>query len=661
MPVSSVSGTCVNSSSKAGFSQQVIHAAWLLKFGEQRSEGNIGWDVQLTNSPENGDIWNNSDDPQSCYGGPMTQGTFQVCPGGPSTYYDGLTSIDGTSVQMDDGATAALYWYTPHFAGNENFFSIFTNWFGSAVGPGYSYIDSTDPPSQIAPNEVINVVVRLMNTSGVTWYSDGNVPNGQHPTRLAMLDYQNNPFANTADPAWLGTQNQVKMSEPSVANGQTATFQFTLKGPLREINAYTIKFLPVLDGVRFYGNIGMQWITATPAPVYSYQVTSSTGITDALPTSFTDPVTLSIKNTGNIVWYNDSNKHIGAAPLRLLTDSPFYHNSVFYDPSTWIAPNQISMVTPEVDPGSTGTFSFNLDTPSVSGDYSDGFGLVLDGAAIYPDTSQIKINANVADYNFSVISNNLPKTLLAGQSYKGIITLKNTGFSTWYSDGNTPANTNAIRLMTAGYENTPLADSSDPNWLGTQNQIKMLTQSVAPGQTGEFDFNLIAPYNISSAALNLRLVLDGVYIVPQPINQTINIPSKTFSYTAVNGTVNPPSIMSPGQTVNLKLVALNNTNFIWYSDAAKPTAIKAGAMRLVMTDPWYRSSVFADSSDPNWLGTTNQVMMTTPEVSPGQTGEFDFTWVAPKTPGYYREHFSLVLDGYTLLPDIGMEFDTTVN
>ncbi|HEV7454724.1 MAG TPA: hypothetical protein VGO07_05695, partial [Candidatus Saccharimonadales bacterium] len=37
--VSTVNGTCVNSSAKAGFSQQVIRAAWLLKFSEQRSKG----------------------------------------------------------------------------------------------------------------------------------------------------------------------------------------------------------------------------------------------------------------------------------------------------------------------------------------------------------------------------------------------------------------------------------------------------------------------------------------------------------------------------------------------------------------------------------------------------------------------------------------------
>lgn len=130
--VTSVSGTCVNSSLKVGFSQQVIRASWLLKFGQERSEGNMSWDIQLSNYPESGDAWNNSDDPQSCYGGPMTQGTWQICPSGSTTYYDGYTTIDGTSVHMDDGATAALYWYTPHFSGNQNFFDIFTSWFGDS-------------------------------------------------------------------------------------------------------------------------------------------------------------------------------------------------------------------------------------------------------------------------------------------------------------------------------------------------------------------------------------------------------------------------------------------------------------------------------------------------------------------------------------------------
>lgn len=118
--------TCVNSAIKAGFSQQVIRAAWLLKFGQQRSKGNIGWAVI-------GGNWDNSDDPESCYSGPMTQGNFKVCPSGSTTYYDGYRTIDNVAVKMETGAAAALYWYTPHFHGNENFSALFNQWFGSPL------------------------------------------------------------------------------------------------------------------------------------------------------------------------------------------------------------------------------------------------------------------------------------------------------------------------------------------------------------------------------------------------------------------------------------------------------------------------------------------------------------------------------------------------
>lgn len=116
--------TCVNAAAKAGFSQQIIRAAWLLKFGQQRSYGNVSWAV-VTGS------WDNSDDPATCYGGPMVQGTRQRCTGGPAVYYDGLLTIDGSTIHVDNGPTAALYWYTPHFHGNQNFVSIFEAWFGS--------------------------------------------------------------------------------------------------------------------------------------------------------------------------------------------------------------------------------------------------------------------------------------------------------------------------------------------------------------------------------------------------------------------------------------------------------------------------------------------------------------------------------------------------
>jgi hypothetical protein len=153
--------TCVNSASKAGFSQQVIRAAWLLKFGQQRSLGNTGWAVV-------GGPWDNSDDPASSYGGPMTEGTLKRCQSCAATYYDGYTSIDGTSPHMDSGATAALYWYTPHYHGNQNFVALFESWFGSTIGdlarsPENStvYLISGDNKYPIADGSVLADFSRL--------------------------------------------------------------------------------------------------------------------------------------------------------------------------------------------------------------------------------------------------------------------------------------------------------------------------------------------------------------------------------------------------------------------------------------------------------------------------------------------------------------------
>lgn len=126
-PVTYVYHTCVENAAYVGFSRQVINAAWRLTFDRHRAEGmNAGRGDWYINKPN----WDNSDDQYFCYDGPVTQGTFAVCPSGSGAYYDGYDTIDGTAVHMDNGATAALYHYTPHKHGQLLFFNSFTSWFG---------------------------------------------------------------------------------------------------------------------------------------------------------------------------------------------------------------------------------------------------------------------------------------------------------------------------------------------------------------------------------------------------------------------------------------------------------------------------------------------------------------------------------------------------
>jgi hypothetical protein len=183
------SGSCPqNPAKESGFSKQIIYATWMLKFHEQRSEGNVDWNVQLTDFPHAGDIWDNSDDPQACYGGRMTQGYRQICPSGASNFYDGYTTIDNTTVHLDTGATAALYDYTPHFHGIQLFVGYFEQWFGSTVGElvrtpdnGQIYITNPDTGykypvnSPYVMNDLSTLGIRYVDNSYLSQFAAGQV------------------------------------------------------------------------------------------------------------------------------------------------------------------------------------------------------------------------------------------------------------------------------------------------------------------------------------------------------------------------------------------------------------------------------------------------------------------------------------------------------
>jgi len=103
--------TCVKNPGNAGFARQVNRAAWQLRFDQERAYGNLSWGGD-------GNVY---------YYGRMTEGLRSRRQGEPAVYYDGVIAIGGKSFKLANGATAALYNYTPHF---NSFERIFTAWFG---------------------------------------------------------------------------------------------------------------------------------------------------------------------------------------------------------------------------------------------------------------------------------------------------------------------------------------------------------------------------------------------------------------------------------------------------------------------------------------------------------------------------------------------------
>ena len=134
-------GSCKASSE--GFSLQLTLGTWLLRFGEQRSYGNLTGYVGY----EQGDEY-------FCYYGIMTPGnrarsaSATACGGthdNVANYYDGTgTLADGNSVSLTNGATSTLYNFTPFISGNQSFINTFESWF--------------DPYSVIRDNVTVRII-----------------------------------------------------------------------------------------------------------------------------------------------------------------------------------------------------------------------------------------------------------------------------------------------------------------------------------------------------------------------------------------------------------------------------------------------------------------------------------------------------------------------
>ncbi len=533
--VTSVSQTCVNSAAKAGFSQQIIHAAWLFKFGEERSEGNTGWAIIKGN-------WNNSDDPATCYGGPMTQGFHKRCSSdSTAVYYDGSYTIDGSGIHIDTGATAALYWYTPHFHGNQVFDDTFTGWFGSIYAMPYAwslvqqsaYTDSsmTTPSSlQLLPGQKAYMVVKARNVGRVAWSNSG--PN---PVRIGTwrpLDRA----SGFCDSAWLGPNcnRPALLQEATVQPGDVGTFTFwvtaTSNGITGTFNEY---FNLVADGDTWFNDIGMYWTMTIVKPVYSWIPTLQSAYTDS---SKTTPSSLQLlpgqkaymvvkaKNTGNVTWYNN-----GPNPVRLGTSNWIDRASGFCD-STWLGINcnrPAVMQESSVAPGQTATFEFPVTatTNGITGTFNEYFNLVSDGKIWFSDPGMYWTMTIVKPvyswtpiqqlaYTDSSMTTPINTTNLSTtHQYYLVIKAKNTGNVTWQK-GVTKSQVNVGTSH-------PLDRHSgfcDASWLNANcNRPATATEnSVAPGQTGTFGFLATTPSLPGTYNEYFSLVMDGVTWLNDP-------------------------------------------------------------------------------------------------------------------------------------------------
>ncbi len=230
----------------------------------------------------------------------------------------------------------------------------------------------------------------------------------------------------------------------------------------------------------------------------------------------------------------------------------------------------------------------------------------------------------------------------------------NTGNSTWTNSGNNP-----VRLATINPSNR--SSSLCNNTWGTCDRATTLIEaSVAPGQTGTFEFKGALP-TTGTFRESFNLVAEGkewfsdigffwqLTALP-PTARWQAQSQELYSDIARTQPVNV-SALSPGTTYYAKIIARNIGNTSWVNSGSNP-------VRLGTNSPADRSSSMFDSQtwiSPNRAGVTKEA-----SVAPGLTGTFEFAIKTPSTFGTYKEYFLPVVEGTSWMNDIGFHWPLTV-
>jgi uncharacterized protein affecting Mg2+/Co2+ transport len=230
--------------------------------------------------------------------------------------------------------------------------------------------------------------------------------------------------------------------------------------------------------------------------------------------------------------------------------------------------------------------------------------------AVIKSTDAQTSQVTVAD-NSSFVTESVPSAMNPDQSYKVIVTFKNTGTTTWMPSGTAAQYSYKLAVIDNGDKMFPTGV-----WGVVESQV---TKSIEPGETVSFELNVKAPSAPGTYSFEWSMMHADIYFGEHSKPVMVNVGGNSGSVTNSSAFVEQrvSEVMSNGNSYDIKITMTNSGSSTWTS----------GLYKLVYLDP---------RMNP----TTNNVWGLTAvslkeNISPGSTYDFNFTVTAPVQPGMY--------------------------
>jgi len=493
-----------------------------------------------------------------------------------------------------------------------------------------AFVSQTVPASMTA-GQTYSVTVKMKNTGTTTWVDPDYKLGSQNPT-----DNMTWGMNRVATPGSIGPNAEVSYTWNVTAPATAGTYSFQWQ--MRQ------------SGVEWFGamtpNVSVT-VTSTPQPPPPpppppppTDVNDAEFVSQTVPTTMVAGqsygVTVTMKNVGTTTW---------DAPdiFRLGSQNP-------QDNMTW-GMNRVSMPAGStIAPGQQVTYSWSVTAPATPTTYNFQWQCKKSGAEWFGDlTPNLVITVTsttpppppppppppTATNDAAFVSQTVPATMVAGQTYTVTVRMKNTGTTTWDDP-------NIFRL---GSQNP------QDNMTWGMNRVAMPAGStISPGQEVTYSWTVTAPATPNTYDFQWQCKKSGAEwfgeLTPDVVVTVTSTPPPPPPPTGTNAAAfvaqNVSSSMKTGKTYSVSVTMRNTGSTTW---------TEAGQYRLSSRGP----------RDNTVWGLNRVTLAAGDSVAPGENHTFKFDVTAPTTAGSYNFSWSMVQDGVDWFNDVSPALAITVS